>query len=384
MKNILLTTTALVAFAGAAAAEVSFKGDAELGYNDKVKDGFYWDAGLTVNAEQELNNGLTAGFTLDVDLNFEDSSTFSHGDIASSDYVLYLKSDTASLYFGDTKPAVEQLFEDNVKTPVHEDSMLDQETFVEDSDVDGTGSNVEGVLRAETEMAGFKAAVSAFIFDDGAPAGNEEAGAIQLAVTGAISNINVGLAYQSAEKDLRAENKSTTDLTAKLAADELFGLYAGTTFSGADVQLSYVKNTTTKQDSLGLKGSYNFGAFTVGAFYSKESVKDQDNYGVEVGYKQGAIAADFWHRVTAKDVSETGLEGSYDFSNGLVAKAGYINTDPATGKNTAAFYVAGEYDLGSDASLLVSYAKDEANATNDEIGDPEYYSGTTVAVSFKF
>lgn len=377
MKNILLTTTALVAFAGAAAAEVSFKGDAKLGYNDKVKDGFYWEAGLGVTAEQELNNGLTAGFTLDVDLDIKDSSTFTNGQIATSDYVLYLKSDTASLYYGDTKPAVEQLFEDNVKTPVHEASMLDQETFIEDSDVDGgTPSNVEAVLRAETEMAGFKAAVSAFIFDDGAPAGNEEAGAVQLAVTGAISNINVGLAYQAAEKDLLDEKSND--------ADELFGLYAGTTFSGADVQLSYVKNATTKEDSLGLKGSYNFGAFTVGAFYSKESVKDQDNYGVEVAYKQGAIAADFWHRVTAKDVSETGLEGSYDFSNGLVAKAGYINTDPATGKNTAAFYVAGEYDLGSDASLLVSYAKDEANATNDAIGDPEYYSGATVAVSFKF
>ena len=36
MKSILLTSTALVAFAGAAAAEVLFAGEATLGYNDTV------------------------------------------------------------------------------------------------------------------------------------------------------------------------------------------------------------------------------------------------------------------------------------------------------------------------------------------------------------
>ena len=61
---ILLTTTALVAFAGAAAAEghsandgVSFSGDATLGYNDTINAaagetaaGMYWDASATYEA----------------------------------------------------------------------------------------------------------------------------------------------------------------------------------------------------------------------------------------------------------------------------------------------------------------------------------------------
>ncbi len=74
MKSILLTTTALVAFAGAAVADghtgVSFGGDAALGYNDTTGDydGFYWDSTLNVGYAQDLDNGVTAGVKFNIDI----------------------------------------------------------------------------------------------------------------------------------------------------------------------------------------------------------------------------------------------------------------------------------------------------------------------------
>ncbi len=61
----------------------------------------------------------------------------------------------------------------------------------------------------------------------------------------------------------------------------------------------------------------------------------------------------------------------------------YLDRENWTGD---AFYVAGEYDLGSGAMLLVSYAEanDAGFAGDDEVGAPEYQVGTTVEVSFKF
>ncbi|HKL68991.1 MAG TPA: porin, partial [Salibaculum sp.] len=69
MKSILLASASVFAFAGAAAAEVSFSGDAELGYNDDDaplssadnNDGFYWEGNLYAAFSQDLDNGLTAG-----------------------------------------------------------------------------------------------------------------------------------------------------------------------------------------------------------------------------------------------------------------------------------------------------------------------------------
>ena len=51
------------------------------------------------------------------------------------------------------------------------------------------------------------------------------------------------------------------------------------------------------------------------------------------------------------------------------------------------YYVGGQYDLGSGASLLVSYAVDddgdEADG-DDDIGAQGYQVGTTVELSFEF
>ena len=75
MKRILLASASIVAFAGAASAEITFNGEASLGYNDTEAEsdgttggdedrGFYWDAELGITMSQELDNGLVAAATV--------------------------------------------------------------------------------------------------------------------------------------------------------------------------------------------------------------------------------------------------------------------------------------------------------------------------------
>jgi len=113
MKSILLTSTALVAFAGAAAADghagISHALSGTLGYNSEVdgigEDGFYWEGNLKTTATAALDNGITAGAYFEVTVAGDDGVAGNDGgqDLASSDFVLSLTSETASLYFGTTQ-----------------------------------------------------------------------------------------------------------------------------------------------------------------------------------------------------------------------------------------------------------------------------------------
>ncbi len=150
MKSILLTTTALVAFAGAAVADghtsVSFGGDAKLGYNDTINAsddndfGFYWEADLNVKMSATLDNGLTAAAKFEFDIVDE-----TNGQEAFSDaYVLSLTSDTAGLYVGDTSFAAE--------TRWVSAGDMESDGF---SEQDG-----ENVIRGDVAVAGIEASVS--------------------------------------------------------------------------------------------------------------------------------------------------------------------------------------------------------------------------------
>ncbi|PIE09792.1 MAG: hypothetical protein CSA72_10805 [Rhodobacterales bacterium] len=391
MKRILLTSTALVAFAGAAAAEVSWNGDAEIGYNDEVEDGFYFTAGLKINGSAELNNGIEAGFFFDVDVDFAGNSVGSTNDdgawdgidFDASDYYVYMKSDIASLYLGDTKTAAEKIFIGNLKTPVKGLTFFGTEGFVEDGDVDDgakKGDFVDAVIRAESSFNNINFAVSGLLYND--PDATEDDMRMvgtQVAVAGSAGAFNFGMAYQDEEKGTVYNSGPV---------DEIFGLYVGTSLSGFDVTLGYTKNNTDDEDTVGLIASYTMGDFTIGGVFAKESQKNADGddttAGIEFGYNNGAADVKVWY--LDGYMEEAGIEGSYDLGNGLKLYAGYMQYNGDSDTHEA--YVAGEYDLGGGATLLASYGETgdlSGDKGTDSVGDDyEVNDGTTIAVSFKF
>jgi hypothetical protein len=170
--------------------------------------------------------------------------------------------------------------------------------------------------------------------------------------------------------------------------NEIFGVSAGTTFAGAAVRVAYAENTTIDESSLGVQVSYPFGPATATVYYvAEDDGGDEDNYGATVAYSDGPItvALDYDYD---QGVNKVGLDGAYDLGNGLTVLAGvYDQSDDETAANNGTdYYVAGSYDLGGGAELLVSYADAETGGAiaDDEVGAPDYQVGTTVELSFSF
>ncbi|NVK06351.1 MAG: porin [Marivivens sp.] len=339
MKKILLASVALTAFAGAAAAEVSFSGDAELGYNDNATinggDGFYWTFGLKVGASQELDNGLTAAISADVV--FTDGDTFSGGAVSADDLVLSLTSANAGLYFGDVDNAADATW--TGVTNMEADSFAEAGDLAEDA-----------VLRGEVSYGSVDLAVSYNLMD----------------ATDTLDNLQVGA---SADLGMATVTAVYQDDTA--TGNEVLGLTGAGTFGGADVTVSYADNGA--ETSMGVQVAYAMGAVTATVFYVSNDVAD-DNYGLALAYAEGPLSVSAW--VHEGNDEDQGINVAYDMGNGLALYAGDSEDDGT--------YVGAEYDLGGGAALLVSYGEDDVTPNNDEIGPQEYNAGTTVAVSFAF
>jgi len=367
MKSILLASASVLAFAGVAAAEVEFSGEATLGYNDDSygdNDGFYWDGNLAVTLSQELDNGLTAGASFDfdfVDAN-QDDGVASLGDVLDAGgYELFLEADTAGLYFGDTAFAAETLWESA--------GDMEADGF---SEADG-----ETALRGEVTFGSVEAAVSYVIANAdneyNADGGLDDLEQLSLGVSADFGAYNVVFAYQ----EETAAGTFYTDANGDFANEEIFGISFGGSVAGADFRVAYADNSL--DDSIGVEVSYPFGPVTATAYYVSESEAAGDNYGLNVAYEDGPIAVELDYQ-DDQGVEKIGLEGSYDVGNGLVVYAGYLTEDSTEDR----YYVGGEFDLGGGASVLVSYAEDEDFVDEDEIGAQEYQNGLTVEASFEF
>ncbi|WP_417246420.1 porin [Celeribacter sp.] len=387
MKNILLSSAAIALLAGAASAEVTWSGDAEIGYNDDFEDGVYWDAGLYVNMSQELNNGWTASASLDIDL--EDNSqgsTYTLGDVDSSDWVVSLSNDMFSLSFGDVDTAmasfdyVTGLFAatDAIDDAIGIDSLSD-----DSSDYAGwTDAPDAGILISAT-YGQFSGAYSALSVEG-------EIGAQQLFLGGDFDVVEVGFFYQEEDTDYAI-------------ASEQYALTVAGSFAGLEVTGSYGKTDyfgLGDGSAYGIEVAYPVGALTLGAYYTGYDVDGADldgAYGISVDYADGPITVAAYYGVGTMfdgtniidDGAEYAIEGAYDFGMGLVVTAGYIDGDDDT-DNDLATYIVAEYDLGGGATFLASYA--DANSTAAEITDDidtgvngyELYSGATMALSFEF
>jgi hypothetical protein len=345
MKKILLASVALTAFAGAAAAEVSFSGSATLGYNDDAAgdhNGFYSDLNVDVALSATLDNGITvtaAGDLEEIDAN----------EGAAASVTLTIASDNASLVYGDTEFAAVSAW-----SAV---GSMDNDGF---SEVDG-----ELVIKGSVTFGDITVSASQEIAEDAATPDFTEVGGLSVGVSASMGAANVVVAYQEEEAD-----------AGLLAADELLAIRVGTSLAGADVAFGYADNRTDDAQSTGVSISYPMGAVTVAASYVVEenaAGNADDNWDISVAYAEGAVA------VTANtdESDDWGLEGSYDLGNGLVINAGI---DDAGDTN----YIAGTYGLGGGASLLVSFVDTDAVNADDEYGAPDYQDGTTVAVSFAF
>jgi len=325
MKNILLTTSALVAFAGAAAADghtsVSWSGEASAEYNSV--SGYATAAELTASASATLSNGLTATTSIDID---GAAGTVSFGDIT-------VANDTVTVTFGEE---------------------LHGAAFAAVGDDYGTGAGEDGSmngLTAEISLGTATVYVSAPGLDD------LDASAIEVGVSATVGDIALNAALANGDY-------AVTGSSAVAGASVGFGL---ATDGFWDASLSYPTGDLTLSFE-----TDEASAWTLGASYS---ASDELTAGIEYN------ADETYEATLAYAAGDAVFNAGFDGSN-VELSAGYTTGDiyAEIGLTYGAeAYVTANYDLGGGASAYVSYAEAEEIDIAEDVAE-----GTTVGVSFNF
>jgi len=300
MKKVLFATTALVASAGFAAADVDLSGSAEMGIigGSGMETQFATDIDVNFKMSGTTDGGLTFGASIDLDESDGngscDTGTFdadSNGTVSGGELVaglaacdanggsaafgktgqggetIFLKGDFGTITMGDTDGAFDWAMKevDNGLAGALNDAHRGG-GYQGNSGLDGTYDGQ--ILSYSYSFDAFSFAVSAEMDDTGAGDPILGLGAKFAADLGA-STINFGLGYQSA---------NNVDVWG-LSVDATFG-------TGFTAIANYSDNGTTDMFGLGL--GYETGAWAFSANYNDNGAAD--GYGLAVNYDLGGGA----------------------------------------------------------------------------------------------
>ncbi len=309
MKKILFATTALVATAGVAAAEVNISGWAEIGviggkrYGDVTQ--FHTDTDVDFNMSGEADNGLKFGASVDLD----EASAFGTQDDFGVSY--FIAFGGARLDMGDVDGGFDAAMKEvNIGGSI-DDSETWHDGFSGNSGLDGTH---EGQIATFSyNFDSFTGYLSNEIDDDGVDGPVWGLGA-RYGVELAGANIGVGIGYQQVDIKTGSNNTKGFDV----GTTSIWGISLDTKLdSGIEARVNYseqdMPGAAKNQTHLGLGFGYSMNALTVGVNYGKvENV--------------GGVS-------TAEDTGY-GLAVNYDLGGGLVVQFGYGHEENKRGATT--------------------------------------------------
>ncbi|MFD0982055.1 porin [Tropicimonas aquimaris] len=330
MKKILLASTALVAFAGAAAANdnITLSGSAEMGVAGSGGDidrevGYIQSIDVRFAMSAETDGGLAFGGTIDLEdaMDIAASGSDSADVKGYADFTVFISGEFGTVTMGDTDGALDWALQDPaaVGSPgtIADDETAHfgrQDTYL-DGDYDGQ------ILRYDYSYGDFGFAVSLEM--DGANDAELDAEDRDrydpLWAVGARWNPELGAG------------------TLKLGIGYQAGDEGGVTFGSDDVNIT----VPFGQDATvwGLSGAYEMdNGFSIGAVYSdwdSNELKDGYHWAIGGGFSWEAfsISANYGeHSFEAKgggdvDTSGWGLAMGYDLGGGLSVLAGYGSSD---------------------------------------------------------
>ncbi|MCY1128378.1 porin [Frigidibacter sp. RF13] len=302
MKKILLATTALAGFAGAAAAEVSLSGYAEIGVfgGDAVDTQFHSDLDVTFTLSGESDSGLSFGASIDLDEVGDDANATGGDPIShtgrgsgTEEHAVWVSGSFGKVTLGDTDGALDWAVSEIYSGSAINDDHSTHAGAYWNTGLDGTYDGQ--VMRYEYSFGDFGVAISAELDDTGT--GDAVLG-LGFKWSGDMGGtaVSAGIGHQS---------NGTVDVTAvSLGATLAGGFSANLGF--ADGDLTATGSGAVAESWWGLGVAYTSGALTVGA-----------NYGT---FDLGA----------AGDQSGWGLVVNYDLGGGAVAQVGYGDGDAAS------------------------------------------------------
>ncbi len=274
MKKLLISTTALVAVAGIANAEVTLTGTAEAGIaqgTNKNTDslGYHSNFEVFFRGVGTTDSGFQFGATIDLD---EAASTKKNGPAS----VFISSTGFGTLTMGDTDGAFDRSLDEVGMLTLINDDHTTHAGYNGNGGTDGSGSpsGNDQILRYDRQFGIFEIAVSwEFANGEDTNAGWGIGGALDFG-GGERSSFGVGLGLQSAGEDF------------------LYGLSATAKFSGVDLVFNY--STTPKGEAaaggthIGLGVGYTINDFAVsfnyGTYGGGGDKEGKSGWGLAVNY----------------------------------------------------------------------------------------------------
>ncbi|MFN3154705.1 porin [Marivita cryptomonadis] len=323
MKTLLLASTALVATAGFAAADVKISGYAEIGiiggdaYTDS-RTQYHTDIDVTFSMTGESDGGLAFGASIDLD-EADDSAaggSLAFGNTTQGGETYFLSYGSLRLDMGDTDSAYDAAMQEVALAGA---SIADDETthagYNGNSGMDGIHGGQ--IARVSYSASGLTVGVSAAVADS--DAGNDNpALAIGAAYTADMggTSVTVGGGYITQE-----DNADMLGISVKAAMAG--GFSVGVNFSEMDYAAAGLENQTH---------------MAIGVGYSMDALSIGLNYGV---YNDHA-------GVDGDEDSGFGVAATYDLGGGLAAHFGYGNS---TMENAGVETDSDSYSLGLSMSF---------------------------------
>jgi len=316
MKKVLFATTALIATAGIASAEVSISGWAEMGIEkssadqvgsggaavatatiDDSKTRFFQDFNVKFSMSGTTDGGMTFG--ANVELRDTNGYTGSNDDNGTD---VYIKSAFGNLTLGNTDGAMDwAMSEVGVGSSINDTntSHVGYNGDYGDGEYDGQ------ILRYDNTFGDFGVAISAELNDAPGVRNNGFAIGAKYGMDLGGTKVNFGLGYQTFEQGAAG----ATWRTGWLANDRInvTGISADANFNGIIAKVEYTKfnnSTTAAMDvtHTGIGLGYKMEALTLGA-----------NWGKYDATNGGAV----------NDATGYGLSADYDLGGGAIVQAGY-------------------------------------------------------------
>jgi len=289
MKKVLFATTALVASAGIAAAEVKVTGSAEIGISggDYLAPGddvqFHSSVDVRFSMTGETDNGLSFGATIDLDdavdhaiAGYDHVDNVSTAGYQSADYTVFLSGNFGTITMGDTDGAFDwALTEVALAGGTINDAETEHDGYSGNSGLDALYDGQ--VVRYNHSVGDFSFAVSAMLDDSGAADAVFGIGGKYSGDLGGVT-LGVGLGYQTS---------NVADIYG-ISLDVAMG-------NGFAAALNYsdLDGLGGRDSHMAIGVAYTMDALTVAANYGEYDLTaggSQDGYGILVNYDLGGGA----------------------------------------------------------------------------------------------
>lgn len=287
MKRILFATTALVATAGIASADVSVSGFAEMGVFDDG-DGnmqYFNDIDVTFKMSGATDGGLSFGSAVDLDEISDTGVNKATDDNSEGGIATFVSGGFGTITLGDTDGASDWAMIETGVGGALADDHTSHAGYTGNSDFDGLGGGQ--ILRWDYSMGSMGVAISMQQANNGASSANDDVmqAGVKYSMDAGDSTVSFGLGFVDAGTQ-GAGDSSSVGISVKVAAGNLSGVLNHTDGEDGGYDISRT----------GIGVGYSMDALTIGVNYGEKdsddpAVGNKDGFGLAVNYNLGGGAA---------------------------------------------------------------------------------------------